>query len=415
MPREFEIKTYADIKNELEQEITIQQSNFAENKPKLSDFSTGSIIGVITRSIAQVISSKWLYLKELSDSFYISTASGDVLKNRLQDFGFEVNTGSPASGTVQVIKPSTSSFSGIVTAGETLFVGNRQFQITTSSQPFTPNGTAETYGIIVAAIKNGEIDNLAVGQELRPTNPNYAELTFKVGTGVSGNNTTGVGLSGGTDDETDADARIRFASYIQNLGKGTLSIIQQEVNSISGVRRCKIYDNSRIVNNAIDGPETSNNQRAYPGYIVVQVMPTDTTSGLTELLKSKIRSAVENVKAAGVAYTIHSVPTLTVDLEVTIKTNLSDPSTDWTTYTGSLLTIIENHFNALDLKESLYTSILESKLITSSPDKAPGGISVKVKDLDGVQIDANGKVTPQQSGDGGVLALRAVTFVASSL
>lgn len=417
--RDFETKTFSTILDDLHLELEAQQSFLPPGKPKLTDFKNpGSIIYTITRSIAATLSLYWQQLEELTNTFYIQSSSGERLKKRLKEFGFETRFGSKAQGTIQVVRPTSSNFTGSITTGTTLFYGRLQFVVTTGSVSFPPqSGIKAVVSVQVEAVLNGVEYNLPVNSQLIPADSSYNTLEFRVGTQMDNNFTNAItgGLSNGVDDETDEEARLRFQTYIQNLGKGTLDIIKSSVNGVSGVRNCKIYDNSRVINGAIDGPETNNNSRNYPGYIVVQVQPADSNSGLSETLVAQVKKAVESSKAAGVAYQIHSVPVLEIDLEITVKTTLSSGSSDWNAYIAELTILVEEKINSLDLKESLYIWVLQSDLINYDKFKAPGGITVTVKNTAGVSIGLDGKVTPTQLGDGGVISLRNITFTAQSL
>lgn len=411
MPKEFESKTFDEINQELVDELVTQQQN---NTKKLTDFTEGSIIGSLFRSIAATVSKYWSELESLVDGFYIETATGDLLKRRFEDFAFEMKTGTKSGGSVYVVRPAGVNFTGSILIGTSLFLDKLEFvvQSGSDSEVFGPiTSTPAAKRLVVRANSNSSIGNLSAGTTLFSSNPQHEGLKFIVGTSVDASgNVSGGGLTGGLDDESDEEARLRFKTYIQNLGKGTLSIIQSSVLSVAGVRACTVYDNSKIINNAIDGPTASNNQRKYPGNIVVQVQPSNIQDGLA-LIEADVVSAIESSKAAGIAYDIFTVPVTQIILVVNVRTSQASLSDS---YKQLIQTTLENKFNSLEIDEPIRLFALQNELYIADKESgnalvATGGITVLAKNIAGQLIDAGqtGQVYPTS---GGILALNDVEF-----
>jgi len=409
---EFEAKTTEQVIADIQENI-IQAQDAVVGKPKLTDFSTGSIIGTLVRGVGAAIGGYWQYFKDLTQSFYITTATGESLRKRFADFNFVMKTGSPSKGTIHIIRPANTTYTGNINSQEILYTDSGEFQFTvdTSTDSFgSPGNTVNFKTVNVTCTENSSLSNLPSGTILRPLNSSLSSLKFIVASTMDGTYTTALsgGLSGGVSDETEDEARDRFKTYIQNLGKGTTSVIKASVEAVSGVRRCKIYDNSRIVAGEISSP--------YPGYIVVQVQPTDLVSGLSVSLRSRISQAVEESKAAGVAYVIHSVPVRSVNIVVQVRTSLNNSSPEWANYTSKLTTEISNIFNSLDIKEGFYISALQAKLYAVDPGVSAGGITITCTNDQGQSLaNSAGNVLPEQSGDGGVLVLGDLDFETAGL
>jgi len=414
MPKEFESKTFKTINQEMVDTLVSQQQG---NTKKLTDFSEGSIIGSIFRSISSTISGMWSELESLIDGFYIETATGDLLKRRFRDFAFEMKTGTQASGTVLVVRDPGVSFTADIDINSSLFfTGNYNLEFVVISGSYTSvfgpiNDIRNSKTLSVRCTSKTSEANLQAGTTLVSNNPTYSGLKFIVGSNIdSSGNVSGSPLSNGLDDETDEEARERFKTYIQNLGKGTVEIIEASVKSVSGVRACTVYDNSKVINNSIDGPETSNNLRKYPGHIVVQVQPSNIQEGLA-LIEANIVNAIETNKAAGIAYDIFTVPVTQIILVVTVRTTQSTLSD---AYKRLIESTLETKFNSLEIDEPIRLFALQNELYKADLESgvglvATGGITVAAKTISGTPINAGnlGEVYPVS---GGILALNDVEF-----
>ena len=428
--RDFEIKTYDDINNDFVTELTAQQANLPAGKKALTDFSVGSMISTILRSIASVLSSYWSFVKDITDGFYTTTATGDRLKRRFQDFGFEMHLGYPASGKVCVVQTAGGSFARSVNIGDTLYSGSWGYTVTAGCQSFTPNSSSNQLQFVtVTANQNGAGGNLGAGVVLTPGDSSYQGLTFTVGSSMNSTQTvvTSGGLTGGSDDESEANARLRFVDYIQNLGKGTTGVIEAAVKGVAGVKSVHCYDNSVISGGLIDGPE-QDVTHVYPGNCVLLVLPDQvdntTTSGLPPALETAIRAVVDSSKAAGMAYAIKTFNTLQVDVAVKLRSPLTVPSTDWDAYTAKLTTLIHSTFNGLTVNQSLNVLGLQAQLTALDITKASGGLQVictaRDVNLQPITIGTAGyytmagglelSVVPQTAGNGQILVCGQLTF-----
>lgn len=405
---EVTVKTFSDIENSLITTLEDQQQFLSPNKPKLSDFTPGSVIGTLIRSIAITLSSYWDYLEELVKGFYVSTATGDKLDRRLADFSFARKIGNPASGKVAVIRPKDVNFRGNIPAGTILTKGSLVFTTAATSSDFPSSTDRAVVFVDVTSTGNSTESNLVANTALTPINTTYSGLTFIVGSILNSDKTqaTSGGLVGGLDDETDENVRTRFQTYIQNLGKGTPQVIKTAVQAVSGVRQCQIYDNSRVV----AGEITGNN----PGYIVVQVQPTNIVEGLSASLQAAISIAVEANKAAGIAYEIYSIPVKSVNLTVTIKTALANNSNEWQTYQNALSDYVTEFFNNLAVQQAFYPAALAAQLYQLNTINAPAGIIIGCTDDSGMSIiESDGRVVPEQPD--GILSLGDIDFVHQGL
>lgn len=429
--RDFEIRTFDDLSGEMVSEIQQQQEGL-EGRKKLTDFSQGSVIMTLVRAVAAVVARAWIFLEELTEGFYVSTATGDRLKRRLRDFGFEMLPGSRATGAVLVVRQAGDSFTGSIRPGDVLSRGDLVFTVIGGSQEFGPvSSDSVVRAVTVQANENGVLANLPANTQLQSADTRYRGLTFIVGTSIDQAkvNATSGGFSGGIDDETDDQARTRFQSYIKNIGKGTIDVIENAVKQVSGVRTAKVWDNSRLNSstNLREGPRSPSVEEpegfpGYPGYIVVQVQPVvvEPSGNLTPTMLTAVSQVIEANKAAGVAYQIQTVSAVVIDVVVRIGTAIDTQSADWTNYTARLQTTLQNAFNLLNVNDPLYTGALAGDLLAVDRAKAPGGIQLDCTYGDGPDAGdpaANefGKISVDTTGDGEILVLGNVTFEAESL
>lgn len=391
MPREFESKTYDNIFSDIKTAIESNQANLPQSK-KLSDFSEGSIIYTIIRSIAATISNYWSFIKELTDGFYVSTATGAKLFRRLQDFNYTVKTGSFSTGTVYIVKPaeSTSTITTVPLNTELISSdGSAAFNIESYVDPTktgfsSNNASAQAIQVIVRAKQMGPV-TLAPGVAL--FSRNYTGLTFKVGTQ---SNTTftefsGTGITGGTASETDQEARVGFRSYIQNLGYGTVPIIENAVKSITGVQDATVHDNKLLLQN--------NTMVTQPGSIVVDVKPTSYVNGnISQDLKNKITDEINRKRPAGLRFFIRTPELVKLDCVVYVKSTVQDP-VQLAAYATSAKTKLNTFFSSLSPGKSVYLSVLENSIF----DASISNISLKI--VMTYSADNNSNVAGQEAGN----------------
>lgn len=413
---DFQTKTFTDLQQELEDELKAQQIGIIGN-PKIADFSFYSLASILIRSLAAVLARAWTYIQLIVSNFYISTATGTYLVRRFADFGFQMLVGNEASGQVQVIRPAGSSFTGSVNSGDQLQFGSLLFNITSGSTSFGSPSTNRTARVItIQAAVNGIAGNLAANTILSSNSLNYQDLIFVVGTALDSTmtNATQGGLSGGLDDETADQARIRFQTYIQNIGEGTIAAIQASVDAVDGVRSATVYDTTRL-----DG--SGNLETGYPGYIVVSVLPTTITGPtLDPTLLSSINSAVLASKAGGISVAVQQVNARVIDVTVTAGTTLSSTDPDFLNFAAQVQTVLQVVFDSLNVDDPLYTNIVNGQIASINPILIPGGTSAAytydvAPNAGASATDVNGKITPDTSGNGQILSLGSVTVNPVSL
>lgn len=269
------IKSFTDIINDLKADMVAYGSKF-------SDLNQGSRIASLMKAFASSLSLAWIGLAQISQTFYVSTASGSDLAARVTDLGMVPGAGTQAAGALLGFTTSTATIPAgalLQTADGLVIVEVAQAKTITA--PFT--------AIPVIAAQVGVIGNLAAGTVLTVTDGTLSSITFRVGsTGVDINNNPTGPLVGGTDPESDVAVRNRFPLYLKTLSRATLDAVTQALEAIPGIT-------SLIVQNATPTP----------GWITISL--TDGSSSVSSATRAAIDAAMASYGPVGMGYLIKPI------------------------------------------------------------------------------------------------------------
>lgn len=286
------------------------------------DTRVGSITNAFITAIAAAISSGWMGLVDLKNSFFVSTAFGADLDSRVNDFGMIRNLGTTAFGNI--IGYTSTGFS--VPAGSTFFVKDESVYLSVSE---TTNVPANTWTKIpVVCIGVGTIGNLPAGTIVYPSSPSLANnTTFKVAfNGLDSiTNLPSGDLIGGSDYETDAQLRARFPDFLLSLSRGTEQAVRQALLQVEGV--------SSVILRSAD---------PVPGYLRVSVA--NVNGELPIDLRLRIQGALNQWAAAGVGFIIEGIErrNTPVDVTVYVSDNTLSPLQVRTAVTAAIRTFADS-------------------------------------------------------------------------
>jgi hypothetical protein len=376
MAGDFRFKTYSDITDDLVNDLKENQVKLPSSK-KITDFSEGSVIYTILRSIAATLSDYWTNFKSLSDSFYVSTATGDSLVQRLQDFNYSPRLGTKSTGIVYAVKKPDNTFNSSIPVGTVLLSANPQATLTVTrvdniNGGFTRNATSnQAVKLVVESTSVGEL-TIDAGTALYTFDPTYKSLSFFVGSSFNSDFTvfSGAGITGGTSSDTEDEMRAGFRSYIQSIGYGTASIIENAVKGLPGVKNATVFDNSILLT-------SGQIESKHPGSFVVQVVPELWENGsLPESLKTLVIEEINSKKSAGIRFDVTAPPVTALNCVVVLKTTLGSNNPKVVSYVSDVTSRVKSAFSSLSPGQSIYVAALEGSLFSSEVTQK--GVSVQI-------------------------------------
>lgn len=321
----------------------------------ITNFSTGSVISMLTKAIATELSNLYSINERLYNAGSVATAIGDDLDNHGEIWGITRDEGSPASGTVLVTISSSGSDLSVTTT--TAFVAS----LAGENLVFTPTvggtvsaGTSVEFDVV--SVNNGYKYNVGSNSISRiySSVDLSSELTDQYTT-VTNNPLKLDGssnlFSGGTNRETDEEYRNRIYLQSQKVGRGTKDSIKSAVENLDIVSSVRIinFDDNKDISNGIFYVQAVGNT----GYKLL----TDTAS------TTKINQVVDDYKPIGHSYGLQHPMAVMIKLSGTvIIDDLNYPNNS--TIVSSVKSKLTEYINNLGLGEDVLYSELVSKAMS---------------------------------------------------
>lgn len=322
----------------------------------LLDFSVGGVIRAIIEAVAGV--SIWLesLVLQVAALTRASTSNGADLDSFVNDYG--LSRGAAVSSVVVVtFARFTPSAQAVIPPGAQVGTldGTQAFVVTEDdanpawSTPLggyvLPASVSSVSGIPVKAVTPGASGNVVA---------NSIGLILTAIPGVDTVTNPGP-ATGGADQESDAALRIRFQQFILSLASATRAAIAFAINS---VQPGLAYDIQEDVN-----PDGS----PRPGYLTITV-DDGTGSPPTDLLNA-VYVAVDNERAAGIAFGIFPPTTVAANVVMTV--------TPAAGYSGATLASqVQSAIASFIAGLKLGASLPYSKLTQVAFDTSPGVANV---------------------------------------
>lgn len=321
----------------------------------ITDYTPGSNIRTMFESMATFIEYLQYLVEEAYRSFYLDTATGEDLTNRVSDFGISRKEAKNAIGRITFLRnaPADSTF--------TIFSG---IQISTQPDVF---GNTITYELLndVTFVSgdisaSGEVICVFSGSEGNVPSGKITNITSSIPGVDSVINYEAV--VDGASAETDSQLRTRVPIYINGLKKANEDAIKAAVLSIDGITLVGLKENSPI-----------------NGYITVYV--SNESGQLTQDQIEQVKEAAEGAAAFGIQTSVVTpfVEYITIELDATID------STNYDT------TIVKaNIRKAIDeyIRTNPESKVLRYEIILSATTL--GVDNIKNVKINGVQSDYSG-------------------------
>jgi len=308
-------------------------ANMIAKQDKITDFNEGSIIHTILDTVSRI-----------AERLYVAIRQGYnelLLLIPYSLFGFERKRGLYANGTVIFKRSVARPAQSIIPKGTKVSGGGYSFT-TTEAGSISVDGT-ESVPITVIADNAGRASNVAAGvintidsvipaDVVEVTNP-YA-------------------LSGGTDQETDAEYKERFRIYI---------------NGLSGTNSFAIKSAALSVN-AVRSVSTQNHKPPYKNIYNMSIYVDDGSGGATEETIEAVRRAIEGDDtdanhghlAPGINIRVLSPTAIPVHIEMTVSIYAMDTDEAH----ERIRSIVYRYINGLTIGKPVVLSEIITKVMT---------------------------------------------------
>ncbi len=258
----FSPKTYAVIKAELESSF---QSVFGASIDLGAQGPFGQLIGIIAEREAEV----WDAAQEVYASFDPDEATGDALNalaaltGTLREAATNSTVTATITGTAGTTVPAGTEFSVAVTGVKFETLADATFV-----------GTFTTMSVDCQAVDTGPLVALA------------GTLTT-IETPVDGltSVTNALDADLGSDEETDAELRLRRETELRNPSNAALEAIRTKVLDVDGVDECVVFENTSMVTDSDNIPPKAINVVVDPG--------TATSADIAEAIFESVAAGIE--------------------------------------------------------------------------------------------------------------------------
>lgn len=345
---------------------------------KLVNFSTGSTL----RAIAEGFAGLYLWFQamvlQLLTAIRLSTSSSVDVDTFCADFmptiGISNGVASPrlgaqaSSGQVTFGRLTAAPSTCFIPVGATVQTtdGTQNFAVyadtTNSAYSATLNGytlaaSVGTINIAVQAVVAGAAGNVAIGGISVLTTP-LTGIDYVVNASA---------FTNGSDFETDAALKARFALYIASLREGTEGAIGYAITSLRTGMQYQIWE------------------PGVGGFTLLTVYVDDGSGAIPTPLRASASAAVNAVRAAGVQYSVIAATILNANVTMTIT---SASGYYHPTVVAQVISAITLYINGLGLGLTPAVGTLSyMRLAQVAFNATPGVIDVTGYSLNGLQAD----------------------------
>jgi uncharacterized phage protein gp47/JayE len=320
------------------------------NANRLLDYSIGSVLRAIAEAEAGL--SLWLQgiILQVLATTRLETSQGSDVDTFINDWGMFRLGASLSAGQVTFSRftPATAVVIPVGTQVRTSD-GTQTFQViadsTSGSFSSAANGyllpaTVTSVACTVQSINPGIAANVAA---------NTVTVIVNSIIGIDFCNNTGP-MSGGSDAETDQQAKARFPLYVASLAEGTIEAIQFAIESL------KLGMQSTIIENI------NQDGSSHPGFLYITV--DDGTGFPPPSTLNAAALAAGTARAGGVMWGVFAPKVLLANIAITIVTA---PGFDHPTVVGIVSNAVTIFVNTLPLGETLAISQLAQIAYNASP------------------------------------------------
>lgn len=310
-------------------------TNMIAKQDKITDFNEGSVIHTILDTFCRIIGRLYTAIR--------TGFNTGLLLLVYSLFNFKKKSGNYAGGKVTFSRTTPIDARSVIPAGVKVS-GNGKTYITTESGVIE-SGMIDSSEVIIKAAEAGSDYNSAAGvvNSIDSSVPSDIVLV-----------TNSLPITGGTDEESDADAEDRFTKMIAGLSGTNLYAIESAALSIDSVRSVSVKNHKPPLQNVYH----------------VSVYVDDGTGNASNETLEAVRKAVEGDEsdrknghlAPGITAR-YLVPTaVPVDFTISITTN----KTDYSEVESEVKRIVQTYVNSLQIGKSVILSTIIKKILELS-------------------------------------------------
>lgn len=266
---------------------------------QLTDTSQGSVLYTLSRAVSALAVEQDNRLYEFASAYFVDSAVGSQLDDLAGNYGVRRKPSRAAQGYLLVTRSPTYPDTFSLLPNSTFTELNTGFQVITLNDEVININSLTEQLVPVITSTTGFGSNLTEGTRLYLTNDVSIES-------VVGNHRTSAGeacgsLTGGRDQESDLELKIRLISFINS-------------------RRGTTEDSIRSVLESDTNVEWIHFQTPQPGYVQVWV---DSAIQLSLSALQTLRDSAESAKPAGVVLTVQQAARELIDLKLNLMLSAS--------------------------------------------------------------------------------------------
>lgn len=307
-------------------------ANMIAKQDKITDFNEGSVIHTILDTVSRIAERAYVAIRQgFNELLAILPYS---------PFKFEKKTGFYASGTVVFSRSSALSASTVISKGTVVSGGGLTF--TTTEAGTIAADAIESDAIEVIANESGKSGNVAAGVISAIDSVVPADVVS-----VTNKNA----LTGGTDEETDAQFQERFKYYL---------------NGLSGTNSYAIISAALSVN-AVRSVSTQNHKPPLKDIFNMSIYVDDGSGGATQETLDAVKLAIEgddtqeNPGHLAPGVNIRVLTPTAIPVNIAITANIY--STDTEEAENGIKDVITAYVNGLKIGESVILSEIITKVM----------------------------------------------------
>lgn len=307
-------------------------ANMIAKQNKITDFNEGSIIHTILDTVSR-----------LAERMYVAIRQGyNELLNLIpySIFGFERKNGLCASGKVTFKRTAVLSAQSIIPKGTKVSGGGGAF--TTTEAAIIPSGGTESEAVEVVSEKAGRAYNVAA-EAINTIDSAVPSDVIEV--------TNPHALSGGTDQETDAEYKERFRTYINGLSGTNSHAIKSAALSVNAVRSVSV----------------KNHKPPHKNLYNMSIYVDDGSGGATEETIEQVSRIIEGDDteenpghlAPGINIRVLAPTAIPVDIEMSVSVHQIDSDQA----REDIRSVVSGYINSLTIGKPVFISEIITKVM----------------------------------------------------
>jgi hypothetical protein len=298
----------------------------------------------------------------------LATSFGADVDTFVNQFGVYRDAASIATESVSFAPNSSSSTPQVIPVGALCQdPAGLQFQVLADGTQSAyqsgvgyviPAGSSAAITLTLGCSTAGTIGNIQAGTALTASS-GLGQLTFP-----SGTITVGTDFDNGTDGETDAALKARFATYFASGRWGTKLAI---VAAIESAQTLLTFQIGECLN--------TSNATQY-GYFTVFVNTLGQSAGASSTTLAAVTAAIAPIKACGIQYVVASPSITTVPCAATLILDeayiAANPGTTGSTISAAATSAYDAYVNSIGLSYTNSTTLLSYARVSSVLVNVPG-------------------------------------------